>query len=284
MVMVKYNGNIFDFSSRAELSYGVTMKHELSCKMKHTGTMVVFLQLFLCRSTSILSLYGNYLRFHPSYEKRLLSYEKEISLEIALDTTNGIDGKGSLKTPFTEDIMVMVKYNGNIFDFSSRAELSYGVTMKHELSCKMKHTGTMNKFRSLTLFTYNRKTVSSDISLDITNGVEGNVDIRSPYKNMKAIVSHRMDGTLSNFRFDTNFSIYSIRCNYVDIKLRLMISYVDCSPQDVNIEYAINGHMKSFESTASAFIGDINGIKEATTLHLGDRVLNLDSTLTTMLV
>jgi hypothetical protein len=35
--------------------------------------------------------------------------EKEISLEIALDTTNGIDGKGSLKTPFTEDIMVMVK-------------------------------------------------------------------------------------------------------------------------------------------------------------------------------
>jgi hypothetical protein len=103
--------------------------------------------------------------------------EKEISLEIALDTTNGIDGKGSLKTPFTEDIMVMVKYNGNIFDFSSRAELSYGVTMKHELSCKMKHTGTMDQFRSLTLFTYNRKTVSSDISLDITNGVEGNVII-----------------------------------------------------------------------------------------------------------
>jgi hypothetical protein len=36
----------------------------------------------------------------------VLTYdEKEISLEIALDTTNGIDGKGSLKTPFTEDII-----------------------------------------------------------------------------------------------------------------------------------------------------------------------------------
>jgi hypothetical protein len=56
--------------------------------------------------------------------------------------------------------MVMVKYNGNIFDFSSRAELSYGVTMKHELSCKMKHTGTMDKFRSLTLFAYNRALIS----------------------------------------------------------------------------------------------------------------------------
>jgi hypothetical protein len=41
--------------------------------------------------------------------------------------------------------------------------------------------------------------------------------------------------------------------------------------------------MKSFESTASAFIGDSNGIKEVTRLHLGDRVLNLDSTLTTIL-
>jgi HJR/Mrr/RecB family endonuclease len=41
--------------------------------------------------------------------------------------------------------------------------------------------------------------------------------------------------------------------------------------------------MKSFESTASAFIGDVNGIKEVTTLHLGDRVLKLDSTLTTTL-
>ena len=326
----------------------------------------------------------------------VLTYdEKEISLEIALDTTNGIDGNGSLKTPFTEDIMVMVKYNGNIFDFSSRAELSYGVTMKHELSCKMKHTGTMDQFRSLTLFTYNRKTVSSDISLDITNGVEGNVDIRSPYKNMKAIVSHRMDGTLSNFRtktrlmlndkeitgetqletmngmkgkislktpfsnyesneatilysnnndnlimrgtvnignhksqlnvnivtsnginaeiciktpFTKDFEIllhgndnihlfkYELSVSYGDEKVKGRVNHEWSAStfngnmlletpilEDVNIEYAINGHMKSFESTASAFIGDVNGIKEVTTLHLGDRVLNLDSTLTTTL-
>jgi hypothetical protein len=326
----------------------------------------------------------------------VLTYdEKEISLEIALDTTNGIDVKGSLKTSFTEDIMVMVKYNGNIFDFSSRAELSYGVTMKHELSCKMKHTGTMDQFRSLTLFTYNRKTVSSDISLDITNGVEGNVDIRSPYKNMKAIVSHRMDGTLSNFRtktrlmlndkeitgetqletmngmkgkislktpfsnyesneatmlysnnndnlimrgtvnignhqsqlnvnivtsnginaeiciktpFTKDFEIllhgndnihlfkYELSVSYGDEKVKGRVNHEWSAStfngnmlletpilEDVNIEYAINGHMKSFESTASAFIGDVNGIKEITTLHLGDRVLNLDSTLTTTL-
>ena len=170
-------------------------------------------------------------------------------------------GKISLKTPFSnyESNEATILYSNNHNNLIMRGTVNIG-----------NHKSQLN------------------VNIVTSNGINAEICIKTPFTKDFEILLHG-NGNIHLFKYELSVS-------YGDIKVKGRVNHEWSTStfngnmlletpilEDVNIEYAINGHMKSFESTARAFIGDFNGIKEVTKLHLGDRVLNLDSTLTTTL-
>ncbi|CAC5383680.1 unnamed protein product [Mytilus coruscus] len=182
---VSLDGEFKNFNTKAELQYGEE-KHELLADFNLNGEIRNF-------AANGKTAYNG----------------KELSIDISADTRKDVDGKATLKLPNFDDIIVIIKKSGNIFDFNwdSQAELSYSGLKQHEVTTRMKQTKSDEKLKSFSLFTYNRKALSSDISIDLTNGLDMNIDIQLPFRNMKASVSHELQGTLKNFHSNIKLAL-----------------------------------------------------------------------------
>ncbi|XP_052103584.1 uncharacterized protein LOC127737090 [Mytilus californianus] len=182
---VSLDGEFKNFNTKAELQYG-DEKHELLADFNLNGEIRNF-------AANGKTAYNG----------------KELSIDISADTRKDVDGKATLKLPYFDDIIVIIKKSGNIFDFNwdSQAELSYSGLKQHEVTASMKQTKSDEQLKSFSLFKYNRKALSSDISIDLTNGLDMNIDIQLPFRNMKASVSHELQGTLNNFHSNIKLTL-----------------------------------------------------------------------------
>jgi hypothetical protein len=146
---------------------------------------------------------------------------KKTEGQLTMITATGLNVRASLRTPYLEDIALRLNHDGELRRFQSNGELSYGYkTASTQVNVNTKGilkidgfyktpytedivfstetTGSIRKFQSSGSASYNRKTVSYDISIDTLRDPEGTMTVRTPFTDdIAASFSHQ--GVLSNF-------------------------------------------------------------------------------------
>ncbi|XP_056009974.1 uncharacterized protein LOC125679922 [Ostrea edulis] len=98
---------------------------------------------------------------------------KKVRTDFGFDRRSGIDGFVTLKTPFNDDIKVLLYHNGPITNFKTVGEVSYS----------------------------GRKQIEIDSSLDVLSSVSGQMSLKTPLRQLDDVQAHfRHDGDLNNFR------------------------------------------------------------------------------------
>jgi hypothetical protein len=106
---------------------------------------------------------------------------------------------------------VSISHTGELKDFNCLLEVEHSGEKIHVLSTVFKHNGELRKFQSSGSASYNRKTVSYDISIDTLRDPEGTMTVRTPFTDViTASFSHQ--GELLNFnsRGDLTYSVFTI--------------------------------------------------------------------------
>jgi hypothetical protein len=63
---------------------------------------------------------------------------KVVSTDITFDATKDIEGKASLKTPMTEDIIVAFSHEGQSKHFKTCLKITYSGSLQHDASISFK--------------------------------------------------------------------------------------------------------------------------------------------------
>jgi hypothetical protein len=65
---------------------------------------------------------------------------------ISFDSYLGIEGSAMLVSPLNEDIIIIIKQNGQLLNFNAEAEITYSGRKQHEGSVVFSHNGSYRKF------------------------------------------------------------------------------------------------------------------------------------------
>ncbi|XP_071162849.1 uncharacterized protein [Mytilus edulis] len=175
ILSIGHNGQPLNFKTQADLTYSGRKQHDISVTFSHDGLLKKF-------STSSNIVYNT----------------ERVTGSVSFDSTNGVQSTVSLNTPLTKDLRVSFSHNGKLIDFNNQFDVTYGGSKMYEVTTDFKFEGELKKFQSSGSATYNGKTISSDVNLDILNDPEGTVTLRTPFTDdITVSVSHQ--GTLHNF-------------------------------------------------------------------------------------
>ncbi|XP_056021701.1 uncharacterized protein LOC130054813 [Ostrea edulis] len=176
---------------------------------------------------------------------------KKVTANFGLDRRSGMNGFVTLKTPFSEDIKVMLKHNGAVTNFKTVGEISYS----------------------------GRKQIEIDTSLDVLSSVSGQMSLKTPLRQLDDVQVHfRHDGDLNNFRCNGKISLsgkemlsadisydfkpISVSFNIKSIAGKLSGAFTHAqstSSMQSHAELNVNG-----ENTQADITYSNNGIKEGT--------------------
>jgi hypothetical protein len=97
-----HTGMPTNFKCDAKLSYSGRKQHDITITFKQTGNLRAF-------STSADIVYNG----------------KTTSGQISFDSYLGIEGSAMLVSPLNEDIIIIIKQNGQLLNFNAEAEILY---------------------------------------------------------------------------------------------------------------------------------------------------------------
>ncbi|XP_063427202.1 apolipophorins-like [Mytilus trossulus] len=175
VLSIGHSGQPLNFKTQAALTYSGRKQHDISATFSHDGSLKKF-------STSSNFVYNT----------------KRVTGSVLFDSTNGVKSTVSLNTPLTKPLRASFSHNGQLVDFNNQFDVTYGGSKMYEIITDFKFEGELKKFQSSGSLTYNRKTISSDVNLDILNDPEGTVTLRTPFTD-DITVSFSHQGTLHNF-------------------------------------------------------------------------------------
>jgi hypothetical protein len=66
--------------------------------------------------------------------------------------SSGFDGNVIVKTPWTDDMVVTVKYNGEPTDFNAQLQIDYSGSRQHEILARHNTFGDYKKFSTKLLY------------------------------------------------------------------------------------------------------------------------------------
>jgi hypothetical protein len=101
------------------MSYSGRKQHDITITFKQTGNLRAF-------STSADIVYNG----------------KTTSGQISFDSYLGIEGRAMLVSPLNEDIIIIIKQNGQLLNFNAEAEITYSGRKQHEGSVVFSHNGS----------------------------------------------------------------------------------------------------------------------------------------------
>ncbi|CAG2186504.1 unnamed protein product [Mytilus edulis] len=221
-----HTGHPLNFKTQAELTHSGRKQHAVLVNFKHTGALKAFTTsadiTYNTKTASVqvsleseLTIEGRATVKTPFTDDIILSighngqplnfktqadltYSERVTGSASFDSTNGVQSTVSLNTPLTKDLRVSFSHNGKLIDFNNQFDVTYGGSKMYEVTTDFKFEGELKKFQSSGSATYNGKTISSDVNLDILNDPEGTVTLRTPFTDdITVSVSHQ--GTLHNF-------------------------------------------------------------------------------------
>ncbi|XP_063427206.1 uncharacterized protein LOC134710744 [Mytilus trossulus] len=175
VLSIGHSGQPLNFKTQAALTYSGWKQHDISATFSHDGSLKKF-------STSSNIVYNT----------------KRVTGSVLFDSTNGVQSTVSLNTPLTKPLRASFSHNGQLVDFNNQFDVTYGGSRMYEVITDFKFEGELKKFQSSGSLTYNRKTISSDVNLDILNDPEGTVTLRTSFTD-DITVSFSHQGTLHNF-------------------------------------------------------------------------------------
>ncbi|CAG2211152.1 unnamed protein product [Mytilus edulis] len=158
-----------------------------------------------------------------------------------MDTTSKLSANVALQSPISKNIQLEISFDGKIENLKTKAGLQYGERKKHELL--------------------------STPDLDLPNGLEIDIDIQSPIRNMKASVSHEFKRNTALLTFSNVQSLISGKAvakirkhktqlnGKIDTSTGLKIELCLKTPLTKDFEVIINGngglHAFRYESSVS---------------------------------
>jgi hypothetical protein len=134
---------------------------------------------------------------------------KTTSGQISFDSYLGIEGRAMLVSPLNEDIIIIIKQNGQLLNFNAEAEITYSGRKQHEGSVVFSHNGSYRKFYTSSDMTYNKNSASGTVSFDTTNGIQGRATLNTP------LTKNRQCNVFCVWRFEYSTSAYSISIIYI---------------------------------------------------------------------
>ncbi|CAG2211153.1 unnamed protein product [Mytilus edulis] len=170
-----HTGHPLNFKTQAELTHSGRKQHAVLVNFKHTGALKAF-------TTSADITYNT----------------KTASVQVSLESELTIEGRATVKTPFTDDIILSIGHNGQPLNFKTQAELTYSGRKQHDISVTFSHDGLLKKFSTSSNIVYNTKRVTGSVSFDSTNGVQSTISLNTPLtKDLRVSFSH--NGKLIDF-------------------------------------------------------------------------------------
>ena len=169
-------GELKNFKSCLKITYSGKLQHEANLKFNHYGSLTKF-------NTDTSLTYNN----------------KMTSVEITFDTSELIEGKLTVKTPVSDDVIIHFSHEGKLRNFKSCLKITYSGELQHDASLKFNHDGGLAKFNTHTYLTYNSKMTSAEITFDISEFIEGKVTVKTPVSD-DVIIHFSHEGKLRNFK------------------------------------------------------------------------------------
>jgi hypothetical protein len=71
---------------------------------------------------------------------------KLVSADVSFDATKDIEGKITLKTPISKDIIIAFSNEGHYTNFKTCLKITYSGSLQHDASLKFDYAGSMMKF------------------------------------------------------------------------------------------------------------------------------------------
>jgi hypothetical protein len=143
--------------------------------------------------------------------------DQTVSSVLSADMSSGFDGNVIVKTPWTDDMVVTVKYNGEPTDFNAQLQIDYSGSRQHEILARHNTFGDYKKFSTSASASYNGKEISLDGSYDSTDNNAVQMTLKSPFtKDINARLS--LDGTPK--RLSSNIDL-----TYGDMMHKMTVKY-----------------------------------------------------------
>ncbi|VDI44373.1 Hypothetical predicted protein [Mytilus galloprovincialis] len=214
IVAVSNEGSLRNFKTCLKVTYKGQLQHDASLKFNFDGSMMRF-----------------------GTKSSLMYNSKIVSFDVSFDATKDIEGKITLKSPFTEDMIVAVSHEKTMNNFKTCLKVTYSGELQHDASLTFNMDGTLVKFTTKSVFTYNNKMASTAVSFDTTNILEGRITVTTPWTN-EIIVAFSNEGSIQNF------------------KTCLKITYSGSLKHDASVSFRLDGTVRKFLTLASVKYND----------------------------
>ena len=203
-------GSYTNFKTCLKITYSGSLQHDTSLKFDYAGSIMKFVT------------------------KGSLSYNgKEVSTDITFDATKDIEGKITLRTPISDDMIVHFSNKGSYTNFKTCLKITYSGSLQHDASLKVDYSGSMMKFSTKGSFSYNGKDLLTDITFDATKDIEGKASLKTPMTE-DIIVAFSHEGQSKHF------------------KTCLKITYSGSLQHDASISFKRSGSIKKFKTKINA--------------------------------
>ena len=170
---------------------------------------------------------------------------KRLSAETSFSSMNGLTGSARITSPFTSDITGSFSHNGDMKNFKSHAETTWGATSAIDLQ----HETNNNNFKTNLEVSRGSERYEGELKVEKEPTYSAELTLKTPIKNLESTkIAQTFDGTYKQFTSHSEISNSYTGKYSTDIRMNLN--------RPVSGEISIQSPVKGYTNMRAAFTHD----------------------------